>query len=456
MNAVNAPEAKDPGSLHRALLTYDKETGQSLGCWALIAALNLAAQIIFRRELNPGEFGTLNTALGAIGLMTLPALALNQAFTHYFAREHAGESSARIGLLRASALIASETFALVWGGLCLVLVFVLSTLLGVPRFSLELFLLLNVLIAVGSVISGAVCERGHRLRLWAGLLTAAAFARVLAGAGLTSQQPWAEAGLAAVLLAGLITMIPALQARETTFAARRAAWRAVLDRDFLLCAGATFSVLLALFLFSSADRVVAQSCFGTTLSERIPVSTGSLGAASSEKYTYVTSVVDWNAFDGYQTAGLLARALLWGTQPLLWILFAHRSQLARTTPASLTFFWIYLGALPAGALLLGGLAQPLSRLFCGADFQSTAHFVPSLAATMVPLGLLQALGVFSLASRRYHECFTLGACSIGYAFILFFFARQPLLMPAYMFGGSLISLMILLFVGVVRWGRKQP
>jgi membrane-associated PAP2 superfamily phosphatase len=75
---------------------------------------------------------------------------------------------------------------------------------------------------------------------------------------------------------------------------------------------------------------------------------------------------------------------------------------------------------------------------------------------MVPLGLLQALGIFALASRRHQECFTLGACSIGYALILFFFARQPELMPAYMFGASLVSLMILLFVGVVRWGRKQP
>ena len=40
---------------------------------------------------------------------------------------------------------------------------------------------------------------------------------------------------------------------------------------------------------------------------------------------------------------------------------------------------------------------------------------------MVPLGLLQALGIFALASRRYPECFVLGACSIGYALILFFF-----------------------------------
>jgi hypothetical protein len=137
-------------------------------------------------------------------------------------------------------------------------------------------------------------------------------------------------------------------------------------------------------------------------------------------------------------------------------LFAQRSRLEHTTPASLTFFWIYLGALFAGAIFLDLLAGPLSRLFCGDDFQATSFFVPGLSTAMVPLGLLQALGVFSLASRRHHECFVLGGCSVGYTLLLYLVARQPQLMPAYMFGGGLVALMMMLFVGVVRWGRRQP
>jgi hypothetical protein len=89
-------------------------------------------------------------------------------------------------------------------------------------------------------------------------------------------------------------------------------------------------------------------------------------------------------------------------------------------------------------------------------FELTSHLVPSLAATMIPLGLLQALGVFSLASRRYPECFVLGGCSVGYTLLLYLAGRQPQLMPAYMFGAGLVCLMAVLFVGVVRWGRKQP
>jgi len=438
MNAAKAPG--EPGFFRRALLIYQTETGQSLIVWALVALLNFTAQVVFRRELAPGEFGTLNTALGVIGLMTVPVLAVNQAFTHYLARHPAAGQNARIDSLRAAALVVTETFAWIWGGLSLLLVFLLVSPLDLPRFSLQLFTLMNVLIALGGLVGWAVCQAGDQLRLWARLLAAAALARVLAGAGLAWREPWAESGLAAFLLAGVITLTPAFRSGETSAAMRLKACLAVwsnLGRDFLLCVGATFSVLLALFLFSSADRIVAQSCFGIATNNNL-------------------GLVNWPLFDSYQTAGLLGRALLWGTQPLLWILFAQRSRLDRTTPASLTFFWIYLGALLPAAILLGCLAQPLSRLFCGPNFQSTALFVPSFAAVMVPLGLLQALGVFSLASRRYPECFLLGGCGVGYALLLYLAGRQPQLMPAYMFGGGVVSLMVVLFVGVVRWGRKQP
>jgi hypothetical protein len=431
------PAAKDRDFFRRALFIYQTETGQSIILWGLLALLSFAVQIVFRRDLAPGEFGTLNTALGMIGLMTVPLVAVIQSFTHYLGRIHPPEESARVESLRAAAFLVAETFAWIWGALCLVLVFLLSSLLDLPRFSLHLFTLMNVLIALGSLVSWAVCRDGNQLRLWAWLLATAALARVLVGTGLAGQEPYAESALAAFLLAGFITLVPALRSREATAAMRLKACRAIWDRDFLLFVGATFSVLLAIFLFSSADRIVAQSWFGMANNNNM-------------------GLVNWSVFDAYQTAGLLGRGILWGTQPLLWILFAERSRLTRTTPASLTFFWIYLGALLLSAILLGCLAQPLSQLFCGSDFQSTALFVPSFAAVMVPLGLLQALGIFSLASRRYHECFVLGGCAAGYTLLLYLAGRQPQLMPAYMFGGGLVSLMVVLFVGIVRWGRKQP
>ena len=70
-------------------------------------------------------------------------------------------------------------------------------------------------------------------------------------------------------------------------------WRIILDRDFLTYLSLVFSVTLGLFLFSSADRITAQSWFGR---------------ADDNNLGYI----NWTVFDGYQTAGLLGRALLWG------------------------------------------------------------------------------------------------------------------------------------------------
>ena len=442
MNPTGPPSTDQPGPhgksafevTRRALLFFREQAGESLPVWVAVAALSFIAQIIFRRDFAPGEFGTLNTVLAVVGLMTVPLLAVDRAFAWYLAQNHPADQSERIAALRASSLLVTETCGWVWGAISVLLLFVVLRLLDLPRFSLDLFTLVATLLALAGVVGGAVCRARNRLRFWGGLLAASALVRVLVGAGLASSEPWAESGLAAFLVAGFITLIPALSQSESAPGLRVKALRSALDRDFLRYLGATFSVLLAIFLFSSADRLIAQSWFGV-------VTNLNLG------------LVDWPAFDAYQTAGLLGRALLWGTQPLLLLLLAQRSRLTRTTPASLTWFWIYLGALVAGSFLLICFQGPLSRLFCGADFTRTARFVPSFALAMVPLGVLQGIGVFVLASRRFVECHVFGGLGLTYTLLLYLVGRQAQLMPAYMFGGGILAIMVLLFVGIARWGR---
>jgi len=401
-----------------------------------IALLNFIAQIIFRRELAPGAFGTLNTALGVVGLIMVPALAFHQAFTHYLARDHVPSRRKYIGHLRAAAPLVVQTLAWASAAASLLLLLLILPLLGLFRFSIYSVIVLNVTVAAGTVAGAAICQNKKQLHFWAWLLAGAALLRVVLGAGLTWWAPWTESALVACLLAGLVTLLPLFRQDEIGLAGMKT-WSSLADRDFLLCLGATFSVVLSFFLFSSADRLVAQSWFGSPTNNNF-------------------GFVNWAELDGYQTAGLLARSLLWGTQPLLLLLFARRSRLTRTTASSLKFFWIYLGALVIGAFLLGLLRHPLCWLFCGDDFQMAARLVPTFALAMVPLGFLQALGIFALASRRHPECFVLGACSVGYTVLLYNVGRHPSLMLAYMFGGALFSVMLVLFVGVARWGRKQP
>jgi hypothetical protein len=439
MNADAAPAANSSAGLRGLQSVYRETTGQSLRVWALIAFLNFATQIVLFHEMVivprssgalGGEFGTLNSALGIIGLLAIPVLALHQAFALFFARAQ----NTRLDRLRESSLTIIETGAWAWGSCCFVLLLLPLPLPYLPRFPLQLFTLMNTLLALGAVVSSALCSNQHGR--WIRLLVCAAVARLVLGGGLAAYEPWAEAGLAGFLLAGLVTLIPALNPRDIDAQARMKACATLLDRDFLVFAAATFSTLLGIYLFTNADRIAALGWVDINAKEN-----------------FYPSVGTRHEFDDYQATGLLARMLIWGTQPLLWMFYAERSRLAKTTSASLKFFWIYLSMLLAGALALGYL----THVWGSADMvPAIGKFGPTFAAVMVPLGLLQAFAVFTLASRRFPECFVLGACSVGYALVLAWFGRRPDIMLPYMFGLALVSIMIVLFVGVVRWGRKQP
>lgn len=438
MIAASTPVQPTPNPFQRAALFYRKETGGSLGAWILVTLLNGLSLLLLRHELAPGEFGTLNTALGVIALMTVPALAGYQGLARYLAQNHPDSRQEFVQTLRAEGPLVVTTFAWIWSALSIVLLLVTLPLLGLPRLSVGLFLILNVLAAMGGLVSAAIYHQADRPRFWNGLRVLSALARALAGAAIAWGKPWAESGLAALFLAEMITFCPVLrQSCASPFLRLKEALPPLGDRHFLAYLGATFSVLLALCLFANADRIAAQHWFGTVTSDNF-------------------GLVDWEQFDAYQTAGLFGRAVLWGTQPFLWILFAQRSRVKKTTAASLTYFWIYLGALFCGVVLISQGDTFLAWLFCGTDTSSTVDMIPNFAAAMVPLGLAQGVGVFALASQRYPECYTLGGCSLGYALLLYLAGRQPQLLTAYMFAGGLVTLMIVLFVGVVRWGRKQP
>ncbi len=182
MNADAAPAVKDPGLFSRAVRSYEKLTGLPAVAWLLIALANLALQVILFHELfqaSPAEFGILNAALGIIGLLTVPVLAVQQAFQLYPVRPSATEPDAALDSIRASQVPVVETLACIWGGFCVLLLLLPLPPPNLPRFPLQLLALMNVLMALGAVLSHAVSEKENRLRLWAVLLVIAAVARVV-------------------------------------------------------------------------------------------------------------------------------------------------------------------------------------------------------------------------------------------------------------------------------------
>jgi hypothetical protein len=412
-------------SFPRALAGYHRETGRSLFFWATLALLSLATQIIFRRNLQPGEFATLNTLLAVVGLAAVPIIALRQALAHFSSGE--GMNDAREALL--------QNFTLAWAFICALAVLPALDLLELPRFSLEIWTLLNVFLALGAVFTADLFAQQGRRKTWAFLFLFAGVIQLLFVWLLTTSEPWAETGLAAGTVAGLILVAPLF--RQPRFVLKPAKARELLrDREFRRYLIATCCIVVGTFLFTNADRIVAQAWFGEPVDNNM-------------------GVVHWGLFDGYQTAGLLGRSLLWGTQPILLLLLARRAGQKHTAADVRKLCWFYLGTLVIGAIFLHQLTQPLSRLFGGANQDITAYFIPGFAFAMIPLGLLQGLGVFALASRRYPECFTFGAASLAYTLLLAL-VGTPQLIQSYMFGGGLVALFLLLFLGVVRWGRIQP
>ena len=88
MSAPLVTAASNASYFQSARVACQKATGQPLATWAVVALLNYLAQMVFRREMAPGEFGTMNTSLGLISLLTVPLAAVNLAFTHYPGHGH--------------------------------------------------------------------------------------------------------------------------------------------------------------------------------------------------------------------------------------------------------------------------------------------------------------------------------------------------------------------------------
>jgi hypothetical protein len=370
--------------------------------------LTLLTQIVLRRELAPGEFGTLNALFGVTLVLIAPLAALGIVLRQRV-------EPAEVGPLL-------NRMAPAWGVICLVLLFIVLPPLQLPRVSLQFYMLL----AVGAGLL-AICGRPAMAPRWCAMLgVSAAVMRLLVSAWGGRDWPVAETGLGALVLGGTLAGLPALRDQSEP---RKllAIWREL--RPSLIPALATVSLGGAIALFTNADRIAAQPAF----------------TARDAQF------IDYARFDQYQAAGLLARGLLWGLLPLLVLFYRQREGLAKTTYVSLRWFWIYLGTLLAASIVLaccGGLER---LLFGGLP----DVFLPGFAGAVFMLGLVQGIGVFALASRRHVECFLLAVCSVGYTAFLFI-ANNPQLLTTCMAGGALGSLALVLLVGVVRYARSHP
>jgi O-antigen/teichoic acid export membrane protein len=405
--------------------------------------LTFLTQAVFSRTLATGEFGTLSSALGLVLLLGVPLSAINQTLIHHLARFHAADQhdeTERMHLLTSAIL---KITALATGVAALIVIVIFPRVFFPFRPLLQGAVLLTALTVLASSLSGALCLGLSRFRLWGSLIIAAALLRFLLAITLTSRYPRAEMALAITAVAGLVTSAPICW-RKYRDRTKVNAGSILAQKDFLIYMAASFSVMLALFLFTSGDQIVAQYCFGPKASGHDP------SAAS--------------LFDSYQAAGLLGRALLWGTAPILAVMFTHVSREPFLSPQpntpvllaagekgphrrkALQLLFLYSGTLIAAAVLLQVLRETLTSWFLGHASAPVADLILRFIIAMIPLGMLQAVGILCLATKAFADCLVIGVGAVVYIILLKFLGNSPENMLHSMFygGGGLILIMALL------------
>lgn len=403
------------------------QDGAILTVASLFAAVgNYLFQALMRRHLPWSEFGYLNATISLIALAGVPLTAASQTVTHHLALIHATGDDEKMARIQAASLKFLRHLTWVVFALCLILIHPVCEFLHFPRMSLVWIALLWIPVSLWSALGAAWCTGLSRFRLLACLLILSAFVRLAAGL-LASLYPWAETGVFASILSGLIlAVIVVFSPHHATVVRLR---KALFDPTLLLYGAAALAASFGAFVFLQGDQIVAQRHFpGEELGR-------------------------------YSGAGLLGRAIVWASLPVLTVYFTRRSGHNGAQPSPRWLLGIYLAMIFGGAIFLLLVKVPLLSLFLRAHDPALTQLATWFALAMIPIGILQALGCHYLAARRIPECLAFGVCGVAYLLVITTLGQTPALMLGWMGGAAWAAVVLLgclsLGLRLGKW-RRQP
>ncbi len=398
----------------------------------LTLLIHYGFQAIVSRLLGgaSGEYGLVLSTITFIGFLGLPLAIATQAVTHYIARFHFSGEDARLHGLLAGCRRFLFHITIAGSVIAVLLVKPLGDFFNIPRTSLTVIALVCVLASLWSSYVTALCQGlgwFKRLAL-VGLLMA--LLRITFGTVATKISPlaeWAVAASAVMLLANLVLFF----------------WKKDFPRQ-TDSAGSPWNPEFIRFLLVSTVFIVGSNCFLQ----------GDLLVAN--KFFSKTEI------DAFGSAGVLARALPTVSGPLLTVLFTHRSSRHQHHNHELRE-QMKLLAVFAGALVSGAVALCVLKTYClqilHRNTPEAGAMIGRFAITMVFIGLLQALGTWSLASRWSRISLLYGGLGIAYWLVLLMFGKSPAdllrIMPL-MAGSALVILFLTWVVAMRRQGGEQP
>ena len=339
-----------------------------------ISFLTLLIHWFFQFIVSPqlggtsGEYGLVLATITFINFLGLPLAIATQAITHYIARFHFSGDDARLHGLIAGCRKFLFHITIAGSVVAIVLVKPLGDFFNIPRTSLTLVALICVLGVLWSSYVTALCQGLGWFKRLALIGLLMAVLRVLFGWLTTRIWPVAECAVAALGVMLLANFVLLFWKKE--FPRRTDIVISPWTPDFVQFLVISAAYVIGSNLFVQGDLLVANKYF--TKSE----------------------------IDAYGSAGVLARALATAVGPLLIVLFTHRS--SRQHGDALREQWKLLG-LYAFGLISGAICLYYLRGFClqllHRNTAEAAAMIGRLAFTMLCVGLLQAIAMWSLASR---------------------------------------------------------
>jgi hypothetical protein len=365
-----------------------------------ISFLTLAVHWLFQFIVSPqlggtdGEYGRVLTTIAFISFLGIPLQIASQAVTHYIARFHFSGDDARLYGLLAGCRKFLFHVTIAGSIVAILLIKPLSDYFGIPRMSLTFVALAVTLGGLWGSYITVLCQGLGWFKRLALIGLLGAILRLLFGGITTKIWPiaeWAVAASVAMLFSNLILLFWKKEFPKRT-EKMISPWTPEFKQFLIVSAAWAFGSNC----FNQGDLLVANKFFTKT------------------------------ALDAYGSAGLLARALPTAVGPLLVVLFTHRSSRPHgdALREQLKLLGLYTVALVSGAIglfvLRGFCLQLLHR-----NTPEAAAMIGQLSVTMVFIGLLQALGMWSLASRWTRISLLYGGLGVAYWLALLFLGKTP-------------------------------
>jgi len=411
--------------------------GRLLRSGIIFSAISLLAtfthyifQIIVSRQLGnaTGEYGLVLSTITFVGFLGLPLAIATQAVTHYIARFHFSGDDSRLHGLLAGCRRFLFHITLTGSVLAIVLVKPLGDFFHIPRISLTLIALACVLGGLWGAYATALCQGLAWFKRLAFIALLSALVRVVFGWLTTRIWPmaeWAVLASAVMLLANLVLLF-----WKKDFPRRTDTAISPWNREFVQFLVVSAAFIVGSNFFSQGDLLVANKFFSKS------------------------------DLDAYGSAGLLARALPTAVGPLLAVLFTHRS--GQHHGDALREQLKLLGLYASGLLIGAGCLMVLKTFALQLLHRNTpdaAAMIGRFSITMVFVGLLQSLAMWSLASRWIKLSLLYGGLGIAYWITLLGLGKSPAdllrLMPVA--AGSVLVILFAFWVWTMRKGMTiQP